>query len=285
MKNPFGLYNETRDVAFTRPSIILPQGIYPDRNRALFLSSDGGQLFFENHADWGDLFFAFNVGLPRGPYEELKASVFGLDAPGQLQANRPMYLGQLRYEYNAGEWVFAVSYADAELEYNAKSRDPVALLAEFPFKSGIVSGRPLLFSAQYNGEKVCVTAEYLAQFNDVKNFGPGFAKTITSESWYIQGQYRINPQLQVTARYDVFYLDRSDRHGRHLGLEPFRPRHSAFAKDWMIGVRFDLTPNWMISAEYHRVNGTAWLPFKDNPNPNKNRAEWDIVLGLVSFRF
>lgn len=28
LKNPFGFYNDTRDVAFTRPSILLPQSIY-----------------------------------------------------------------------------------------------------------------------------------------------------------------------------------------------------------------------------------------------------------------
>ncbi|MBA3493883.1 MAG: hypothetical protein H0T87_07170, partial [Gammaproteobacteria bacterium] len=30
IKNPLGLYNDTRDVAFTRPSILLPESIYLD---------------------------------------------------------------------------------------------------------------------------------------------------------------------------------------------------------------------------------------------------------------
>ena len=33
LKNPFGFYNDTRDVPFTRPSILLPQSIYFDRIR------------------------------------------------------------------------------------------------------------------------------------------------------------------------------------------------------------------------------------------------------------
>lgn len=125
----------------------------------------------------------------------------------------------------------------------------------------------------------------MIQFNAVENFGSGFDRSLTSESWYIQGQYRVHDQLQAVVRYDVFYLDRSDRNGKNLGLEPIRPRHAAFAKDWMVGIRWDITPYWMISAEYHGINGTAWLPFKDNPNPNKNRANWDMVLGLIAFRF
>ena len=37
---PYGLYNDTRDMAFTRPSILLPQSIYFDVNRQLSLSGE-----------------------------------------------------------------------------------------------------------------------------------------------------------------------------------------------------------------------------------------------------
>ena len=40
-KNPLGLYNDTRDVAFTRPSILLPQSIYFDRTRNVAFSATG----------------------------------------------------------------------------------------------------------------------------------------------------------------------------------------------------------------------------------------------------
>jgi hypothetical protein len=286
IKNPFGLYNETRDVAFTRPSILLPQGIYYDRSRSLFLSSDGGQVFLANHSSWGELSFAVNLGMPRNQNEEIEASIFGFNAPGRWQANRPMYLGQLRYEYNAGQWILALSYADAELEYNAGNNDPVALLlAESPFKTGISHTRPLLISAQYNGKKLSLTGEYLIQFNRLGHFAPGFNRELTSEGWYVQGQYRLLDQLQAIVRYEAFFVDRSDRDGSKLGLEPLRPRHAAFAKDWTVGLRWEITPNWMLSTEYHHVNGTAWLPFRDNPKPNQNRKEWSMVLGLLAFRF
>ncbi len=39
VKNPYGLYNKTRDVAFTRPSILLPQSIYFERTRNLAMAS------------------------------------------------------------------------------------------------------------------------------------------------------------------------------------------------------------------------------------------------------
>ena len=44
IKNTLGFYNDTRDVAFTRPSIVLPQQVYFDNVRNLLLSADGQGL-------------------------------------------------------------------------------------------------------------------------------------------------------------------------------------------------------------------------------------------------
>jgi hypothetical protein len=41
IKTAYGLYNTTRDVPFTRPSIVLPQSIYFERTRNLTVSADG----------------------------------------------------------------------------------------------------------------------------------------------------------------------------------------------------------------------------------------------------
>lgn len=41
IKNPSGLYNTTRDVAHTRPGILMPQSIYWDRIRDFVLAAPG----------------------------------------------------------------------------------------------------------------------------------------------------------------------------------------------------------------------------------------------------
>ncbi len=64
-KNPFGLYNQTRDVAFTRPSILLPQSIYFDRTRALGLAADGVNVYWEEHTAAGTLRFRSGLGRPQ----------------------------------------------------------------------------------------------------------------------------------------------------------------------------------------------------------------------------
>jgi len=57
VKNPLGLYNETRDVAFTTPSIILPQGIYYDRSRALLRATDGAEFHLHQRFNSDDISF------------------------------------------------------------------------------------------------------------------------------------------------------------------------------------------------------------------------------------
>src|SRR5690606_948492 len=45
IRAPIGFFNETRDVAHTRPGILLPQSVYPDRIRNVTFARDGAQLF------------------------------------------------------------------------------------------------------------------------------------------------------------------------------------------------------------------------------------------------
>jgi hypothetical protein len=65
IKNPWGLYNETRDVAFTHPTIILPL-TYFERSRTLMLATNGGQLYADYNTSLGNLSFKFNYGWVNG---------------------------------------------------------------------------------------------------------------------------------------------------------------------------------------------------------------------------
>ncbi len=59
-KNVLGLYNETRDVAFTRPGILLPEVIYYDKVRNPVLSSDG--IIFYHYLFVDNGYFSFTAG-------------------------------------------------------------------------------------------------------------------------------------------------------------------------------------------------------------------------------
>jgi hypothetical protein len=277
IKTPFGLYNETRDVSFTHPTILLPQGIYFERSRSLLVSSDGGSLYAEQRTLYGDFSVKLNVGIPLGNNREIQSSILGPDAKGEFQS-KPAVAAQLNYEINGGEYIFAVSYGSIDLEYQPAAGETLL--------NGEAYVQSLVFSAQYNGEEFSLTGEFDHRWNNISDFGNSLpdSKSIT-ESWYIQAGYQILPQLQANVRYDVLYNDIDDKNGQRVAAERELPNHIAYANDWMFGLRWDPAASWMLRAEYHRVHGTAWLPLADNPVTSSLIQDWDLYGLQLSFRF
>ncbi len=280
IKVPYGLYNETRDVSFTHPTILLPQGIYFDRSRSLLLSADGGSFYAEQRTSFGDFNFKFNVGMPSNDLNEIKAIVLATPNAGGQFETKPAIAAQLSYELNGGEYVFAVSYVDLEFDYDPLPGEKT--LVGMPLSKSTTHIQPLIFSAQYNGENFALTGEYNYRWNNFGNYAPQ-GKFIT-ESWYVEASYRILPKLQATVRYDTISIDKDDRNGDGAVALGF-PSHVAFAEDWVFGLRWDITPSWMVRADYTRVHGTAWLPQADNLDPFKTKQDWDLYGLQMSFKF
>jgi hypothetical protein len=281
IKLPFGLYNETRDVPFTHPTILLPQGIYFDRSRSLMLSADGGAFYAEHRTDFGDFNFKFNIGMPSNDLNEIKTIVLATpNAEGQF-VTKPTLAAQLSYEFNGGEYVIAISYLDQEFTYSPLPGEKT--ISGLSLAKSTTHIQPLVLSGQYNGEYITLTGEYSYRWNNFGNFAQFGGKFIT-ESWYVEGSYRILPKLQATVRYDTMFMDNDDRNGKGAVALGF-PNHVAFAEDWVVGLRWDITPSWMIRADYTRAHGTAWLSQADNPEPDQTKKDWDLYGLQMSFKF
>ncbi len=277
VKNPFGLYNETRDVAFTRPTIFLPQSIYFDRTCNLGLASDGVQLYGEYLTPLGGLFLRLGGGWPNGAQDkELERLIVGRNFPGRFEP-RLSYIGRLAYELEGGLLRLAVTGAKVNIRYAPEENNP--------FQAGDADLLPVIFSAQYEGEKLTLTGEYALRFLRLNGFRRLPDRADTGGSYYLQASYRILPKLELVGRYDVLFADRDDTSGRKFAALTGRPRHTRFARDFTVGARFDLTSAWMVRAEYHRIDGTGWLPASDNPDPNARQRRWHLFALLVSFRF
>src|SRR5687768_4944330 len=85
MKNPLGFYNDTRDVPFTRPSILLPQSIYFDRTRKLAIAADGAHLYGEYHSNLGNISFQLGAARPLVGGAETEVALLGHDMLGHLK--------------------------------------------------------------------------------------------------------------------------------------------------------------------------------------------------------
>jgi hypothetical protein len=272
---PLGLYNETRDVASTRPSVLLPQSIYFDRNRNISYSADGGYLYGEQWSEYGDFDFTIGVVNPRTDDPSFKNGIVGND-PGKM-VGHASWVTRLNYEWQSGLVRLGISYADLNADYHPGNTSK--------FSRGSIRFKPLVFSAQYNAENWSLTAEYAYRKTELTDFGLFPNMEVTGESFYIQGIYKFTNYLEGLVRYDELSVDKNDKNGDEFALRSLTgaPNYSRYAKDWTVGLRVKLLSDFLISAEYHRINGTAWLSGLENDK--STTKHWDLYTLLISYSF
>jgi hypothetical protein len=274
-KNPFGFYNQTRDVAFTRPSILLPQSIYFDRTRSLGLSGDGVSLYHEERLSQGSLRTQIGIGKAQAG-DDLRRTMRLEDAPGSLEP-KDSAIAQVKYEHDGGRWIAALSAASAKARF--ESRSPLLSNGDFHFQ-------PWVLSLQYNAEIWSLTGEYAIRSSKLKGFTNPFLNfDVTGESWYLQYTRRFHDNWQWLIRYDSLTSNRDDRSGSAFEASGAGPAHSQFAQDYTLGLQWTVNPRVMLAAEYHHVDGTGWLPIQDNPDPSETSRRWNMLLFQLSLRF
>ncbi|MFQ5559960.1 MAG: hypothetical protein ACE5FU_05155 [Nitrospinota bacterium] len=278
IKNPLGLYNETRDISFTRPGIFLPQSIYFDRTRNLALSANGMHIFGEYRNSIGDIFLLVGAGNPRIGDPATEVAILGGEQAGSLDA-RISYTARLLYEFDGGRVRLSVTAIELNTEYDPAEEDSL-LAGKFHFQ-------PYIFSLQYNAESWSLTSEYAIRSLSLSGFGSDKLpdRSFRGQSYYIQGEYKILKDWGVLVRYDVLYQDKDDKNGEKFSSEFKRPGFSRFAKDLTFGLAWDITPSVSLRTEYHNVNGTAWVTPLDNTEIAKTKQFWDMVSFLASYRF
>ncbi|RMG37257.1 MAG: hypothetical protein D6720_03455 [Gammaproteobacteria bacterium] len=275
-KNPIGLYNATRDVAHTRPSVFVPQSVYFDRVRNLLLSSDGVMLHLDHYADFGELSLDAGVGKPVLD-KNVEVMLLGRDWPGDLSSGRPARLGRIRFTTPDQRWQAALSYADTQIAF-----DPAAGSIPGP---GTTHIGYLVASLQFNQGNWTVTGEYMLEPASAKGFGAPFDNEVTGEGYYLQLQRYVGPSLSLHVRYEEAYLDRDDRNGRASALRTGLPASFFFAKSWTVGARWDVTSRLMLSADFSGNDGNYFLSSRDNPSPAALKRRWNMISILASYRF
>jgi len=285
-KNPLGLYNDTRDVAFTRPSVFMPQTIYFDNLRNAFLSNDG-LLFYSDF--WGESSnFDFQIGIGKTPVDvNMEYALIGEDIPGNIDDEDLTIVSRLLYEYNSLK--LAVSYANTSFKMHGT--DPV-LVGDGTFEVDI-----WIASLQYFIDDWTLTTEWAQQpieWRDFSSFYPaGTSGKFTASGYFVQGSYQFKPNWEILLRYEEGYADKSDKDGtkRSAALAsippPFTiisPPHNYFTKDWVIGTRWDVTNRFMLRAEFHSVEGTYILSRRENDTATTVK-DWNLFSILASYRF
>ncbi len=294
IKNPLGLYNDTRDVAHTRQGVFTSQVIYFDKVRDLTMSADGLHFYGEYFLSNGTLLIQGGLGYPI-PDNNVEITYLGQDWGGQLESNRPALIGRVIYEHNGGRWIFSASTASLELDFNATVADTA--IPVVGINSGTLEIDYSILSVQFNGEKWQFTSELAIQKTNFVGIGGLFTNAATKPlGFMIEANYKLSPQWQVYLRNELFYLDQDDKYGRKFtsqlqalsdsfgGAIPVLPSHSRYSKNWVLGSRWDINKNLIARADYHINEGTAYLSATEN-NITTAKRDWNMLAVSLSYRF
>ncbi len=264
VRNPYGFYNSTRDVLFTRPSIMLPQHYYDGFGiRELFFSADGIQLYGYWDGDNHSTTFTSTYGRTDEISSSTFDNLFGSagSAGGDAELRKPLF-AQIMSDINGGLWKIGVSLFDGTLNF----RNP-------QFTAGL-DANIVALSLQRNFQRFSIISEYSLlslEGTFASPFIGAFNFSSKGESLYVQTDYRQNNALTWFARVDNQLGDRTDPNGTDSLVVT-------------LGGRWIPAKNWMLAAEVHGARGTSFVPQADNEGQNiKERSE--VFVMMLGYRF
>lgn len=268
IKNPYGFYNETRDISASRPSALLPQSVYYDSLRELFHSSDGASLY--SHYETNNHLFTFHAGQGKPQVSRpSQDAILGFKLPGEL-TDEEMIFARVMVANQAQDWRVGWTHVELNSTY-------VPLF----FADGSVDINVNMLSAEYTWEKWQLTTEYQHRDFEIRGIqSPTFSLDAPARPYYVQLSYRFNQKWQSLIRYDSIYHNKNDKSGTG-----FTPNSHGFAQDWSLGLRYEHNRHWLVSAEVHQVNGTAWLSREENTVGDPLKQRWHLFAAQISWRF
>jgi len=289
IKIPTGFYNMERDSDFLRPMIFLPQSIYDETRRDLWLSHTGAEVYGNLGCDFfGDIDYQFFYG--RIEYEEdtvyydstlqnIQRRLKNTPDPDNFlpdsidsfdRENQYLYGGALVYNLPDHNLKLGVSFAAGrdEIELNGSK------IGELKIRSKMV------YSLEYTWEELTLRSEYSENDRTQTVFGIS-AIDGPSQAWYVMLSYTHSDQLFFSLLYDEYYRLKHDKNGTKSTRNPIDAQ--PWRKDWGLGLRYDLDDKWTIKAEYHLVEGGALL--MSYFNPDGVETHWQYGAFKVSYTF
>ena len=275
VKNPFGLYNETRDVVFTRPGILLPQSLYFDGQgfRRVLFSSDGGQLYGGFNRANHEVRATIGSSRARNASEQEERQLFGAPFAGNLRVTN-FQVAQLEDEIANGRWRLLYSYFQNHIRLQPEPG--MAVDGELKFQIHAVS-------VQHNLERLSLTSEY-RMTRSRGQIGSRAPFESVGDGGYLQAEYRFRPHWSALARYDLNYVNQGDRGGRDYATRSGGSRYSQYSKDATLGVNWLPDKHWGVWAEFHLIEGTSSVAPLDNQGRTPD-SHWNALLVTAAYRY
>jgi hypothetical protein len=288
IKMPYGLYNEYVDIDAARTAILMPQSVYPIRNREALISHRGFSVYGEHEVGGAGSFdYQAFLGTLTIPKNALTLSGADLDRTDTKYVTG----GQVFWRPPVEGLRLGVSYVRASVDFYLHlpaatvSQLVMAGLVPATFDGGVVvSQRPTSFvvgSAEYVHGPWLFAAEYQRTDKRQRTSIPTLIPTYeqANDGLYVLATYQATPRIQTGAYYSLNYVDADDRRGHD---PKYTENFQAFQRDLGATVRFDVNDHWLWKLEGHFIDGAADLNATENPMPTRY---WGLLLLRTTVTF
>ncbi|NRQ41718.1 hypothetical protein HRH59_03925 [Rheinheimera sp. YQF-2] len=278
-KNQHWLYSGTRDVPFTRPSIILPQSVYFDGFRDIAVGTDGLALQARNSGDYGDLTLNWSFGtIPIS--QQQSRQLLGYDTQGKTSLQRDHKLS-VYWQPAFSRFSYGAILLDSAFKYRPGEGELISA-ADFTVQR-------VMLNLRYQAENWEFATELLQERIKTNGFfAPQFERQQLGQGGYMLAQYHYSPQLRFYTMLDYMVLDKDDRQGRMLERQTggVVPRWFGYQHAVAVGVSVDISRQWRLHGETHWNKGTGRLAPVLQPDVLTNKSQyWQVLAVQLMYRF
>ena len=270
IKPPIGLYNETREAPTARSGIWMPQGIYVEGLglREHYTGIDGMSISHDRFERDTLIKADIAISIPQDLDDKAQAAFLGSIFEGDLRMDLGA-VARVQIDPMASNTLYSITYIGSRTTYEqADTNDPL--------DDGDVTVNTLTLSTETNLNRFRWINEGVARYIDTDGFGDSFNDGTRIEAGFYT-ELRFIPSLtyELFTRYEMLYRDISDRDGSEFSQRADLAKHRAYQHQIGVGALWNLTDNWQLRAEAHRVRGTALTPISDNPEFTEGGGERD----------
>lgn len=302
VKNPYGIYNTTRDVPHVRPGVFVPQSVYFETFRKAILSVDGANLYLSKRTSLGDLSLDLFGGQSHIDNEAVEVQIYQKDITGTYKEVDTLGFKFSLVPKNLSNLTVALTLMDISMELeDAPVFSPVEqfsaamILASDPtaFSNYITSQNIdsflTLVSLQYNWLDWVFTTEYLDVETKVSNFevlhSPYQSYDATSNAYYLQAEWLASEKYSFYTRHEKLFYNMDDKYGVEFALTSGGNPVTQYTKANTLGARWYFTPDLALTGEYSRNQGTAFINGSANIDYSRLNKNWDLFILQLSYHF
>jgi hypothetical protein len=295
VKTPVALYNEIRNTDALYSMAVLPQSIYDEFYRSVFVAYEGLGIYGNlNLGGLGDfdyhMFYGSVSHTEDAPYIWQIQNVlnWGVAGSGAYASDTRLdtesfYGGRMIWNTPLKGLRLAGSYAYLKANMDTMLNIPLSQPSHLYGRMELTGG--FFLSLEYVLGDLTISSEYMELPVDIFINTQGQDMLMSDEvmqGYYVMVSYLFGDKFTLTFLYDHFYADKDDKDG--LGaIAVGNPAYFHWQKDMAVGLRFDVNFNWTIKLEWHRIDGLSKsYIFSD---PMGLTQKWNMIVAKCSFNF